>query len=537
MKNCFGYVRVSTQKQGEGVSLEAQKEAISEFALRNDLFICRWFEEKVTAAKSGRPVFGAMVKELIRGGAQGLVVHKIDRSARNFADWAKVGDLSDAGVDVHFASETLDFRSRGGRLSADIQAVIAADYIRNLREETLKGMRGRLKQGFCPWGAPLGYRNHGGGKVKTLDPLLAPHLRRLFELYASGRHSLWSLVSEMRQSGFRTPAGRTLSKHAIEAILSNPFYCGVLKVRSTGETFPGKHEALISVSLFRAVQELKAGKAGKKVTRHSFAFRGLFRCALCRHGITPERQKGHVYYRCHTPSCGTKSVREEVIEQAIAQLFATFGFDRETTEAFEGWVAGVFGEEAIREERRSVAVRLTQTDERLSRLTDAFIDRHIDERTFASRKEALLLDRRRLEEQASATTGVTAERAVKFFELVNTVAAAYDSAELPDKRQIIRLATSNRTLSGRNVVLGPSEWLVPVQKSTTVGSGDPTRPTFRMPKEHVEQLIAASQSPGAVELQALLESQQAITNPPPSANDTRFKPKPAAKHRRLQVGL
>lgn len=32
MKPCFGYIRVSTQKQGEGVSLEAQRDAILAFA-------------------------------------------------------------------------------------------------------------------------------------------------------------------------------------------------------------------------------------------------------------------------------------------------------------------------------------------------------------------------------------------------------------------------------------------------------------------------------------------------------------------------
>lgn len=55
MKQCFGYIRVSTQKQGEGVSLEAQKDAITAFASRQNLTVTEWFEEKETAAKSGPP--------------------------------------------------------------------------------------------------------------------------------------------------------------------------------------------------------------------------------------------------------------------------------------------------------------------------------------------------------------------------------------------------------------------------------------------------------------------------------------------------
>ena len=55
--SCFAYTRVSTAKQGEGVSLEAQKEAIQAFADKNDLIITKWHEERETAAKSGRPIF------------------------------------------------------------------------------------------------------------------------------------------------------------------------------------------------------------------------------------------------------------------------------------------------------------------------------------------------------------------------------------------------------------------------------------------------------------------------------------------------
>ena len=50
MNSYFGYVRVSTAKQGEGVSLEAQKEAIEVHAYRHGLTISDWFEEKETAA-------------------------------------------------------------------------------------------------------------------------------------------------------------------------------------------------------------------------------------------------------------------------------------------------------------------------------------------------------------------------------------------------------------------------------------------------------------------------------------------------------
>src|SRR5207247_10560492 len=181
------YIRVSTAKQGDqGVSLQEQRAAIERHAHQYGLTIAGWFEERVTAAKRGRPKFTEMLRLLQRKQADGVIIHKIDRSARNLPDWADLGELIDQGIEVHFANETLDLQSRGGRLSADIQAVVAADYIRNLRDEAPKGIYGRISQGLYPLPAPLGYLDMGGGKRKEPDPAKAPLVKKTFELYGSG---------------------------------------------------------------------------------------------------------------------------------------------------------------------------------------------------------------------------------------------------------------------------------------------------------------------------------------------------------------
>jgi site-specific DNA recombinase len=513
MKQCFGYMRVSTQKQGEGVSLEAQRAAIEQFASRNEIEIIHWFEEKQTAAKSGRPIFGAMLRQLKRHKAAGIVMHKIDRSARNFADWAKIGDLADAGIDVHFATETLDFRSRGGRLSADIQAVIAADYIRNLRDECLKGMYGRLKQGLYPWGAPLGYRNNGKGKPKTPDPLVAPLIRELFELYATGSHSIRSLRHAMTARGLRGTAGAPLSKHGIEVILANPFYCGIMKVRSTGDIYPGCHEPLIPASLFERVQLIKAGKAGKKVTRHNHLYRGLFHCAFCGYAMIPERQKGRVYYRCHTSSCPTTAVREDQIESAIlSQLekgaFADNQID-EIQEAVSRWPERDHAQEEIKAKELQVA----QVAQRLDQLTDALIDRLIDQDTFRAKKERFAIERQRLIEEIvelreSAHDAVHLRR---FLERMKSLAQTYVSANPQEKRQIVEMATSNRTVSRKDIALEPQTWLHALHEWGSAPFGEHQRPNSRTDDSatstKLEALVKASKSPEAAILRRLTEGE------------------------------
>src|ERR1700722_15794278 len=159
----FAYIRVSTIKQGEhGSSLQEQRDAITNFAARQALHIDTWFEERETAAKSGRREFTRMMKALKEGQASGVIFHKIDRSARNLKDWSAIQDLADGGADVRFAQESINLGSNEGKLTGDFLAVIASHYIRNLREEVIKGLRGRLKQGLWPFRAFIGYLDQGG---------------------------------------------------------------------------------------------------------------------------------------------------------------------------------------------------------------------------------------------------------------------------------------------------------------------------------------------------------------------------------------
>src|SRR6266481_4487949 len=135
----------STAKSSGSPSFYGLKAAVERLAKNRGFKLTNIFEYQITAAKSGRPAFTEMLKALRAGHARGVIIHKIDRSARNLRDWSDLGELIDSGTEVHFANESLDLSSRGGRLSADIQAVVAADFIRNLREETKKGFYGRIK--------------------------------------------------------------------------------------------------------------------------------------------------------------------------------------------------------------------------------------------------------------------------------------------------------------------------------------------------------------------------------------------------------
>jgi DNA invertase Pin-like site-specific DNA recombinase len=457
LKKLFGYIRVSTVKQGErGVSLQEQRDAIVRYAERNGFEIIGWFEERETAAKRGRPVFNQMLKLLKQGKAHGVIIHKIDRSARNLKDWADLGELIDQGIEVHFANESLDLHSRGGRLSADIQAVVAADYIRNLREETRKGFYGRIKQGVYPLPAPLGYLDMGKGKPKELDPMRAPLVRKAFELYGSGRYNLDDLVLEMYRLGLRNRNGGKVTRTGLSVLLNNPFYIGLIRLRRTGETFVGSHQPLIAKSLFDRVRKILDGRLNTRSRKHDVLFRRMITCKLCGYSLIGETQKGHVYYRCHTKDCPTACVREETVETEILETFEPLRLHEDERKYVALKVQRLKEDWGEQKEAEIQAVNLSlgQIQDRLSRLTDAYIDRMIEKDIFEQRKAALLMERKGLEEKLAALTNEAKsvpDRLVEFLELAGDAYLQYKLGLPEEKRDLLTIATSNREVSAKNV--------------------------------------------------------------------------------------
>jgi len=455
MRTYFAYIRVSTAKQGkESSSLSEQRAAIEAFAERSGFEISEWYEEQQTAAKKGRSEFLKMMARLERRAAAGVILHKIDRGARNLWDWARIQSLLDAGIEVHFAHDNLDMKSRGGRLAADIQAVVAADYVRNLREEIRKGQRGRLKAGLYPRGAPLGYLNNGKGKPKTIDPVKGPFIRFAFELYASRQYSFHTLRAELQRQGLTRKNGGPLSLCSITAILRNPFYAGVIYQRSTGEHFPGVHEPLIAASLFREVQDVLDGKLNNRVTRHDFLYRRLFACGLCRTSLIGERQKGIVYYRCHTANCPTTGIREDHISAQLGYLVASISLSAEDMLQLMPIVAE---EETVwlkdsADRLRVADLKVSALEEREGRLTDAFVDQLIDREAYQKRKAALLLElteARAVRQQAISENDGIGLRIRRFFELMQALGLERAKERVALFREAVRILTSNRTLIGK----------------------------------------------------------------------------------------
>ena len=478
MKTVYGYIRVSTAKQGEGVSLIAQKESIERYALQHNLNIVQWFEEKETAAKQGRPLFNAMLKLIKAKKADGIIIHKIDRGARNLKDWAEIGELIEKGIEIHFAHESLDLQARGGRLSADIQAVIAADFIRNQRQEVIKGIYGRLNQGIYPFEAPTGYLDTGKGKCKLIDPVQGPFVRMTFELYATKRYGLITLSEHMDKAGLRNKRNKKVCINSLSLILNNPYYMGIIRVK--GQSFQGHHQALISPNLFKRVQAILKGKSNQKLIKHDFKFKRLIKCKGCGYTLIAETQKGNTYYRCHSKNCITKGLREQSIERTLINKLSAVQLHRIEdkhlhsllNETKIGWA------KKQSEILNGINLQIGKNEQRLERLTDCYLEEGMDKEMFERRKNTLLIE---LKNSTKARDKIVQgkegilQTANNFLELVKSLTGSYKIGISEEKRQLVEIVTSNFVAQGKNLVITMRKPFSDLAERHFLLSGDPQR--------------------------------------------------------------
>jgi hypothetical protein len=116
-------------------------------------------------------------------------------------------------------------------------------------------------------------------------------------------------------------------------------------------------------------------------------------------------------------------------------------------------------------------MRLTQLHERLDRLTDAYIDRLIDKETFEDRKATIIIDRKTLQEKIAQPPSALVDRLSKFLELAGDACLLYQTSLPVEKRSLLKIITSNRTVTGRNVVIALKEPLPDVANRYVSSNG------------------------------------------------------------------
>jgi len=220
----------------------------------------------------------------------------------------------------------------------------------------------------------------------------------------SYRLSGWGLTSHREK-----PIARSM----LPKMLSNQFYIGLF--RYSGEMHEGKHQPLVSKALFDQVQNVLARRGRPhKPRRQPLPYLGFITCGECGAAITGERQKSHHYYRCTRklgPCSQKRFIREEARTDELRAVTARVAIPSEQGACMLLELAEWRRTESdCRAERLAdERTRLGETESRLSRLLDVYIDGSIEQADYAHKKEELLHEKagireriRRIEKQGSA---------------------------------------------------------------------------------------------------------------------------------------
>jgi hypothetical protein len=127
---------------------------------------------------------------------------------------------------------------------------------------------------------------------------------------------------------------------------------------------------------------------------------------------------------------------------------------------------------------KALNLQINQLKDRLNRLTDALLDGSIDRTTFEQRKTALLMDMKGLEENLASLqdrSRAEPDHLSEFLELAGSAWLSYHTGITEEKRDLLKIATSNRELDGGNVVIEPSLPFYEVANRFKLSNGGPQR--------------------------------------------------------------
>lgn len=452
------YLRVSTKEQAEeGYSIAAQAEACRRFIAEKGWELVDEFVDRGESARTAdRPQFQLMLQRLAEeGSVRYLVVHKLDRLARNLEDHGRVrAMLRKAGVQLISVTESIE-DSASGKLVEGILASIAEFYSANLSQEIRKGIDQKAAQGGWPTVAPYGYRNirrdtgTGGRRAEAvLEPdKQAPLVVWAFEQYATGRYSLPELTKAIVAKGLRNRLGGPPRVSAIHRILRNPVYTGAVVWK--GVEYPGVHQPLISRGLFDKVQAVMASHStgGDRAWKHDHYLKNLLYCDDCGSRLYYVVAKGRFgYFRCvgrntQRKPCGQAGyIPAQDLEKAVEALYERVRIPPELRRGVE---KALKQEVAEKERHRAEATvflgrRLKQLANERERLLKAYYAEAIDVVTLKREQARINAEVAEAEAQLSSE-GAKLKKATEVIELALNLAESCPEAYLraqPDVRKL-----------------------------------------------------------------------------------------------------
>lgn len=295
-EKCYLYTRVSSAKQVDGYSLDAQRERLHDYVEYKGLAIAGEYCDAGFSGHSikGRPQFTQMLDDIVaeKDGIRWVVVFKLSRFGRNAADVLRTMQLlSDFDINLVCVDDAIDSSTPGGRLALSILSAVAEIERENIHIQLEAGRDMMLKGGGFPGGPiPFGYRKGENG-LEIFKPE-ADIVSMIYERYLREDGSIAGVTNYFNEMGYTRRSKNGVMPYTttfVSDILRRPVYAGkyIHNLRSaTGKPVyevKGSHEAIVSEDIWESTQKKMRDMADryKPQKEHCSLLAGLIRCPKC----------------------------------------------------------------------------------------------------------------------------------------------------------------------------------------------------------------------------------------------------------------
>lgn len=316
------YARVSTEKDEQHNSLEAQKAYFTKYIKeRNDWqFAGLYYDDGISGlSRKNRDGFNRLIEDALQGKIDLIVTKSISRFARNTLDTiSTIRKLKGRGIGVFFQKENIHTLDTKSEFVLTLMSSFAQEESRSISENCTWGKRKSFADGkvTVPFTRFLGYDRGEHGEL-IVNKEEAKIVEFMYSLAIPGFNAS-EIKRELEANNVKTPSDLCdWSYQAVHAILTNEKYKGdALLQKSFTVNFLTKekkknecelpkyyvendHEAIISRAVHDYVQSIPVSESINKVSGIS----GKIFCAMCgayfgRFRIHPEQCGGRVDWRC-----------------------------------------------------------------------------------------------------------------------------------------------------------------------------------------------------------------------------------------------
>lgn len=299
------YVRVSSQEQKlHGLSIEAQKQKLMEYAEAHNLKIVEWYlDEGVSARKliAKRPELQRMIHDAQKGKFKRIIFIKLDRFFRSVAEYHECMKLIEPVIWTA-TEEKYDLSTANGRAFVNMKLTIAELEADTTGERIMIVNDYKIKSGMPLYGTrcmPFCYAVEQASEENKHKRIVKRNEEVMMDLIA---HVMVNKSIRGGMTYINNKYGMRLRYNAISNVLRNEMIYGSYKGN------PNYCEPYITREMFDDLQKIIERTPRTSGDEYTYIFTGLIKCPKCGGTLSGSmhvnkskagKQYRYYAYRCH----------------------------------------------------------------------------------------------------------------------------------------------------------------------------------------------------------------------------------------------